>query len=86
MSIATEEAERKYPAFSGDMKRRSLNMPFHIGYVNGRTAPVTEAEIEAATLAASAFDAENPVIDDIDNYFRCLSNAVLSAARKQVTQ
>jgi hypothetical protein len=56
MSIATDEAEKKYPAptDADDPMYKYMNSidgyPFvkRQGYIDGRTAEVTEAEIEAA--------------------------------------
>ena len=80
MSIATDEAERKYPrdvalaaAFENNVCRRT-------GYIAGRTAEPTDAEIKAAVRAMYYRHAYYWESDE--DYARSL----LEAARKAVSE
>jgi hypothetical protein len=53
MSIAMEEAVRIYPFKGHSAEAYERCMVSRVDYVKGRTAPVTEEEIEAATRAFS---------------------------------
>lgn len=108
MSIASEEAEKKYPApTDADDPMYKYVEPMagcpsakRQGYVAGRTAEPTEAEIEAGamaifrTLITSAHpmsdsdyaDAWNCIAPMQKDKFKRQSQAVLAAARKVVTE
>ena len=88
MSIATREAAELYPlkdSFTEHGNERT-NLRRE-GYVAGRTAPVTEEEIEAA--ARKLYDHEggswSSLNDDMKGHCRYRARIALSAARKQVS-
>lgn len=98
MSIATREAAELYPlkdSFTEHGNERT-NLRRE-GYVAGRTAPVTEEEIEAAArkLWRDAFYRRarpsgtvqdfDDLTDEVKWNLRCSVSAMLSASRRQVS-
>lgn len=98
MSIATEEAVRIYPLKGHSDEAYERCMVSRVDYVRGRTAPVTEEEIEAAAreLWRDAFYRRarpSGTVQDFDDltekdrqHLTHAAQAMLSAARKQVNQ
>jgi hypothetical protein len=90
MSIATREAAESYPfkdSFTEHGNERT-NLRRE-GYIAGRTAPVTEEEIEAAAKAMyeATFWQDEPVFgwEQTQSIYRKKARLALSAARKQVS-
>ena len=90
MSIAADEAEKKYPAptDSDDPMYKYVEAiagypaAKRQGYVAGRTADVTDAEIDAALPELiEAYRQESELVTDRDYVSR-----ILSAARKAVME
>jgi cystathionine beta-lyase family protein involved in aluminum resistance len=96
MSIAEDEAEKKYPrdvaltaAFENNVCRRA-------GYIAGRTAEPTEEEVKAVAdeLAAWNFDVamnsgatiHGASADFSSRSFELLAKRILNAARKAVSE
>lgn len=88
MSIATDEAENKFDDTESWMNRD----PERNAYVAGRTAEVTEAEIEAAARVffgnlhyPSASLDWDKAADYVKDNWRLKTRLALTAARKAVT-
>ena len=80
MSIATNEAEKRYPRDVALTATSENNICRRTGYIAGRTAEPTEAEIKAAVRAMYYRHAADWESDE--DYARYL----LDAARKAVSE
>lgn len=101
MSIATDEADKRYPfnkeaSSDDDFLLNDDNGLKNEGYIAGRTAKPTEAEIEAATTEwdrhGYCHRVDTPIVcmcgatlTDEHSYDVHLVRAMLEAARKAVT-
>ena len=93
MSIATDEAEKKYPRDVALTSTSENNVCRRTGYIAGRTAEPTEAEIEAAAhrlyevTHAPEADPGWYAISKIKRETYCEQAAMmLEAARKAVSE
>ena len=96
MSIATDEADKLYPfnkeaSSDDDFLQNDDNGLKHEGYVAGRTAELTEAEIEAAARVffgnlhyPSASLDWDKASDHVKDNWRLKTRLALTAARKAV--
>ena len=94
MSIATEEADKKYPEAT-DVDDPMYKYVEAIagypaakrqGYVAGRTAEITEEEVNAAVRAMHSRHADYCESDDYWESAEDYARSLLEAARKAVTE
>jgi hypothetical protein len=93
MSIATDEAEERYPnTYEDELTANFTHSREQAAYIAGRTAEPTEAEIEAAARVffgnlhyPSASLDWDKASDQVKDNWRLKTRLALTAARKAVT-